>query len=189
MASTVENSIAIDRPAADVFAFVDDFRNSTRYVVGMTEYKPTTRQTSGKGSKFKFVKKTTGLPDIKSEIEITDWQQDKKITFKSFSGFENGGTYTFSGDENKTVVRLSNTYDLSSLIGGNRGGLFGGLAKAAGGIASKAAEGQVRKDLTASLERLRSLVEQEVKAGSLARAVPKRPDAKKPASRKPPARR
>lgn len=189
MANTVENSIEIGRPAADVFAFVDDYRNSTRYVVGMTEYKPTTKQTSGKGSKFKFVKKTTGLPDIKSEIEITDWQKDKKITFKSFAGFENGGTYTFIGQGDKSVVRLSNTFDLSSLIGGNRGGLFGGIAKAAGGAMSKVAEGQVRKDLTTSLEKLRSLVEKEVKAKPAAKAAVKRPAAKKPAAKKPAAKK
>jgi len=188
MANTVENSIEIDRAAADVFAFVDDYKNSTRYIVGMTEYKPTGKQTSGTGSKFKFVKKTTGLPDIKSEIEITDWVKDQKITFKSFAGFENGGTYTFGGKGDKTLVTLSNTYDLGSLIGGNRGGLFGGLAKAAGGIASKAAEGQVRKDLTTSLEKLRSLVEKEVAAKAAPKAAPK-PAARKPASKKTPARR
>jgi uncharacterized membrane protein len=185
VASTVENSIEIDRPTAAVFAFVDDYRNSTRYVVGMTEYKPTTKQTSGRGSKFKFVKKTTGLPDIKSEIEITDWQKDKKITFKSFAGFENGGTYTFAGEGDTSVVRLSNTYDLSSLIGGNRGGLFGGLAKAAGGIASKAAEGQVRKDLTTSLEKLRSLVEQEVKPRPATKAAGSEPSARKAVAQQP----
>jgi hypothetical protein len=180
----VENSIEISRSAADVFAFVDDYSNTTRYVVGMTEYKPTTRQTSGKGSKFKFVKKTTGLPDIRSEIEITDWQKDKKITFKSFAGFENGGTYSFLDHGDKTVVGLSNTYDLSSLIGGNRGGLFGGIAKAAGGAMSKVAEGQVRKDLTTSLEKLRSLVEKEVIAKPQAGAAVKGRAAQKPATQK-----
>ena len=185
MANTVENSVQVDRPVGDVFAFVDDYRNSTRYIVGMTEYKPTTKQTSGKGSKFRFVKKTTGLPDIKSEIEITDWQKDKKITFKSFAGFENGGTYTFSARGDRTVVRLSNTYDLSSLLGGGRGGLFGGIAKAAGGALSKAAEGQVRKDLTTSLEKLRSLVEAEVKPKAAAAKTPaKKAPAKKAASKK-----
>jgi uncharacterized membrane protein len=198
MANTVENSIEISRPAADVFAFVDDYRNSTRYIAGMTEYKPTTKQASGKGSKFKFVKKTTGLPDIKSEIEIIDWQKDSTISFKSFSGFDNGGTYTFIDKGADCVVRLSNTYDLGSLIGGNRGGLFGGLAKAAGGIASKAAEGQVRKDLTTSLEKLRSLVEKEVPARPAAKAATgtppatkaaaKRPRAKPPAAKKPAAK-
>src|ERR1700730_3181481 len=158
MASTVENSVEIDRPAGDVFAFVDDYRNVTRYVVGLAE------TVSGKGSRFRFVKKTSGLPDIKSDVEITDWQKDKKITFKSFAGFENGGTYTFIAQGDSTVVRLSNTYDLSSLMGGGRGGLLGGLAKAAGGVASKAAEGQVRKDLTNSLEKLRSLIESKVPA-------------------------
>jgi uncharacterized membrane protein len=164
MASTVENSVEIDRPVGDVFAFVDDYRNVTRYIVGMTEYKPLTSKVSGKGSRFRLLKKTTGAPDIKSDVEITDWQKDKKITFKSVAGFENGGTYTFIGRDDSTVVRLSNTYDLSSLIGGGRGGLLGGLAKAAGGAISKAAEGQVRKDLTNSLAKLRSLVESEVPA-------------------------
>ena len=171
MASTVENSIEIDRPAGDVFAFVDDYNNSTRYIVGMTEYKPTTKQTNGKGSKFRFVKKTTGLPDIKSEIEITEWVQDQKISFKSFSGFDNGGTYTFTARGDRTQVRLSNSYDLSSLLGGGRGGLFGGLAKAAGGVAGKAAEGTVRKDLTTSLEKLRTLVEGEVPKSRPAKAA------------------
>jgi uncharacterized membrane protein len=189
MASTVENSVEISRPAADVFEFVDDYRNSTRYIVGMSEYKPTTQQTSGKGSKFKFVKKTTGLPDIKSEIEITDWQRGKKITFKSVAGFENGGTYTFIDRGDRSVVRLSNTYDLSSLIGGNRGGLFGGIAKAAGGAMSKVAEGQVRKDLTTSLEKLRSLVEKEVEAAPAARSAAAKPATGKPAAKKSPARR
>lgn len=188
MANTVENSVEIDRPVGDVFSFVDDYRNSTRYVVGMTEYTPTTKQLSGKGSRFRFVKKTTGLPDIKSDIEITDWDRDKKITFKSFAGFDNGGTYTFTARGESTVVRLSNTYDLGSLIGGNRGGLFGGLAKAAGGIASKAAEGQVRKDLTTSLEKLRTLVEKETAAKpapKTAAAKPSASAAKKPAAKKP----
>ena len=197
MANTVENSVEIDRPVGDVFSFVDDYRNSTRYVVGMTEYKPTTKQLSGKGSRFRFVKKTTGLPDIKSDIEITDWDRDRKITFKSFAGFENGGTCTFTARGQSTVVRLSNTYDLGSLIGGNRGGLFGGLVKAAGGIASKAAEGQVRKDLTTSLEKLRTLVEKETaarpapKAAAAKRpaAAAKKPAARKPAARKPAARK
>jgi uncharacterized membrane protein len=186
MASTVENSVEIDRPRGDVFAFVDDYRNVTRYIVGMTEYKPTTSQTSGKGSKFRFVKKTTGLPDIKSEVEITEWERDKKISFKSFSGFDNGGSYSFTARGDRTVVRLSNTYDLGSLLGGGRGGLFGGLAKAAGGVASKAAEGTVRKDLTTSLEKLRALVESEVKTTG---TPAKQASATKSTARKAPAKK
>ena len=158
MASKVENSIRIDRPVAQVFAFVDDYRNTTKYLVGMTEYKPTTDKVSGAGSRFKLVKKTTGLPDIKSEIEITGWEKDKKIVFDSISGFENGGSYTFSARGDATDVKLVNSYDMTSLLGGG-GGLFGGLKKAAGGAISSAAEGRARADLTKSLENLKRLVE------------------------------
>jgi uncharacterized membrane protein len=177
MASTVENSIEIDSPVTDAFEFVDDYKNTTKYIVGMTEYKPLTKQVSGKGSKFRFVKKTTGLPGIKSDIEITDWAKDRKISFKSFGGFDNGGTYSFSTKGGRTVVKLSNSYDLASIMGGGRGGLFGGIGRAVGGVATKTAEGQVRKDLTRSLENLRDMVE------ATARKVAA-PAAKKAAARK-----
>ena len=195
MASKVENSVDIDRPIAEVFAFVDDFRNTTRYIVGMTQYKPTTERTSGDGARFAMVKKTTGLPDIKSEVEIHGWEAGKKIAFRSISGFENSGSYVFTTRSGKTNVKLVNEYDLTSLIGGG-GGLFGGLKKAAGGALSKAAEGQARKDLTASLDKLRELVENSPRkalppAARPATAKPsgaKAPAAKVPATKAPAAR-
>lgn len=158
MASRVENSVEIDRPVGVVFSFVDDYANTTRYIVGMTRYKPTTKVTSGKGARFELVKKTTGLPDIKSVIEITEWEKDRKIVFDSVSGFENGGSYSFTSRGDRTTVMLANSYDLTSLLGGG-GGLFGGLKKAAGGAISRVSEGQARKDLTTSLEKLKDLVE------------------------------
>jgi uncharacterized protein YndB with AHSA1/START domain len=193
MASKVENSVDIDRPVSEVFAFVDDYRNTTRYIIGMTQYRPTTDQTSGKGSRFDMVKKTTGLPDIKSEVEVHDWEKDRKIAFRSIRGFENSGSYTFTARGDRTNVKLVNVYDLTSLIGGG-GGLFGGLKKAAGGALSKAAEGQARKDLTGSLDKLRQLVEATPRKAapatrSVARAAakPASAAAEKPAARKPPA--
>jgi uncharacterized membrane protein len=158
MASRVENSVEIDRPVGAVFSFVDDYKNTSRYIVGMIQYRPTTKVTSGKGARFDLVKKTTGLPDIKSVIEITAWKHDREIVFDSVSGFENGGSYTFTARGDRTIVKLANTYDLTSLLGGG-GGIFGGFKKAAGGAMSKVAEGQARKDLTTSLEKLKHLVE------------------------------
>ncbi len=194
MASTVDNSVEIKRPVDVVFAFVNDYKNTTRYIVGMAQYKPTTKQTEGKGARFSLVKKTSGAPDIKSEVEITDWVENKKIAFKSISGFDNGGAYTFASRGDATTVKFSNTYDISSLIGGGRGGIFGGIARAAGGVASKAIEGQVRKDLTSSLDKLKDLVEAQSapakKAATVKQATPakKAPTARK-AAPKPTARR
>jgi uncharacterized membrane protein len=158
MASRVENTVDIDRPLSEVFAFVDDYRNTTRYVVGMTQYKPTTKQTSGLGARFSMVKKTTGLPDIKSEIEITGWEANRRIAYESISGFENSGTYTFSGKGQRTTVKLANTFDITTLLGGG-GGFLGGLKKAALGATRSVAEGQARKDLTTSLDKLKTVVE------------------------------
>jgi len=158
MASKVENSVEIDRPLSEVFSFVDDFTNTTRYIVGMTQYRPTTSQTSGKGARFSMVKKTTGLPDIKSVVEIVEWEADHRIAFRSISGFENSGSYTFTIDGAVTTVRLVNAFDVTTLLGGG-GGFLGGLKKAALGATASIAEGQARKDLTTSLDRLKRLLE------------------------------
>jgi len=158
MASKVENSVEIDRPVSEVFSFVDDFTNTTRYIVGMTQYRPTTAQTSGKGARFSMVKKTTGLPDIKSVVEIVEWEADHRIAFRSISGFENSGSYTFTIDGAVTTVRLVNAFDVTTLLGGG-GGFLGGLKKAALGATASIAEGQARKDLTTSLDRLKRLLE------------------------------
>ncbi|HEV1996655.1 MAG TPA: SRPBCC family protein, partial [Candidatus Dormibacteraeota bacterium] len=116
MASKVENSVDIERPRGEVFSFVDDYKNTTRYIVGMTQYRPTTAKTSGQGARFDMVKKTTGLPDIKSQVEIIEWEQDRKIAFRSVSGFENSGSYTFTVRGQQTNVRLVNAFDVTTLL-------------------------------------------------------------------------
>ncbi|MGI8608767.1 MAG: SRPBCC family protein [Candidatus Dormibacteria bacterium] len=190
MASKVENSVDIERPVEEVFSFVDDFKNTTRYIVGMTQYKPTTEKTSGKGARFNMVKKTTGLPDIKSEVEIVDWEKDQKIAFKSISGFENSGSYTFTVNGERTNVRLVNSFDVTTLLGGG-GGFFGGLKKAALGATASIAEGQARKDLTTSLDQLKRLVEATPRKTAQARPAaqvatkPARTPVAKPAAAKP----
>lgn len=170
MASTVSNSIKIARPVRDVFQFVDDHKNVSRYVVGMVEWRPVGSQVSGKGSRFSMTKRVDGpVPDIKSELEITDWKQDELIKFDSYSGFENGGYYRFEAIPEGTRVTLSNTYDIASLLPGAKSkGFFGSIAKSVGGAASRAAEGQILRDLEKSLQKLRDLVEREVQAAAAA---------------------
>ncbi|MHB8509575.1 MAG: SRPBCC family protein [Candidatus Dormibacteria bacterium] len=159
MASKVSNTVEIARPLAEVFAFVDDHTNLTRYMVGMTRWEPIGSQLSGKGSKFAMTKKTNGLPDIHSEMEVVEWRRDAWLSVRSFAGFENAAEYRFEAVEGGTRVTLSNSYDIGSLLGGPRTGFFGGLTRTLGGAASKALEGQVMKDLERSLDNLKRLVE------------------------------
>jgi hypothetical protein len=188
MASRVEHSVEIQRRVDQVFAFVDDYRNTTRYMVGLSEWRPVGEKTQGKGSRFALTKRTPGVPDIKSEVEITGWTKNKLIGFESYSGFENSGSYEFVAGGDKTVVRLINTYDIASVLGGGRGGVFGGLARRVGGAAGKALEGPVLRDLEKSLQNLKRLVEKET-AGvpsvqaqrSRAGATRKAPARKRPA--------
>jgi predicted lipid-binding transport protein (Tim44 family) len=120
-----------------------------------------TDKTSGKGAKFAYIKKVDapGAPDLKSKVEITEWEAGKKIAFRSYEGFENGGVYGFTAAGNGTRVTLTNTYDLASILGGKRGGFLGGLAKSVGGVLEKGMERQVLGDLEKSLQKLKTLVE------------------------------
>ena len=42
----------IGAPVATVFAYVDDYRNTTKYMKDMTKWEPAGDKTHGKGSRF-----------------------------------------------------------------------------------------------------------------------------------------
>ncbi|HEV1997043.1 MAG TPA: hypothetical protein VGR61_02800, partial [Candidatus Dormibacteraeota bacterium] len=68
-----------------------------------------------------------------------------------------------------------------TLLGGG-GGFFGGLKKAALGATASIAEGQARKDLTTSLDRLKRLLEASPRKAKAARPAA-RPAPGKPAAK------
>lgn len=174
MGSTVTNSVVIKRPVAEVFAFVDDHRNTVRYVVGLAEWRPVGERQQGPGARFALTKKTRGLPDLRSEVEVVDWRANELIEYVSISGFENSGAYTFAAADGGTRVTLTNTYDLSTAFGADRGGFFGGVARRLGIAAGRATEGRVTQDLKASLEKLRQLVEALPRADAAVASAAKR---------------
>src|ERR1700737_2592520 len=55
-------SDSIDAPVAVVFGYVDDHRNTTKYMQGLTKWKPTTSVTHGKGAKFEVGMKAGPTP-------------------------------------------------------------------------------------------------------------------------------
>ena len=56
----VEQSITINRPVKEVFAFVADQRNAPRWQSGLLEVRRTTEGTLGVGTKHRFVRKFVG---------------------------------------------------------------------------------------------------------------------------------
>jgi uncharacterized membrane protein len=140
-----------DAPVNVLFDYVDDYRNTTTWLFGLSKFEPSTEITSGLGSKFDG---TFAVPPIKihSSVEIIEWEKDKVIALNSFHGFKISSTWHFSatGPETSKVV-VDFTYELP-----------GGLA---GRVMSKAMEPVVALSIRHSDESLRKHVKAAYEAG------------------------
>ena len=65
-------SDTIDAPAEVVFGYVDDHRNTTKYMQGLVKWKPTTNVTHGKRAQFEVGMKA-GPTTLTSVVDITTW--------------------------------------------------------------------------------------------------------------------
>jgi len=128
----VELSVVINRPVADVFAFVTDVSNSVKWQEGLVESRLTSSGPVGVGSEITDVRKFLGR-DMDSKLEVTAFEPNKKFSEKVVSGplkFEISQTFEPSGDGTK----------VSLVAQGEPGGFF------------KLAEGMVQKQLLSQLE-------------------------------------
>src|SRR5947207_13725114 len=93
-------------PLGVTFAFLDDYRNATKWMFGLAQFVPNGDQDQGLGAKYdgKFQVKPVSLH---STILITEWEQDALIAFKSISGFRNESRWRFEAlgpEETKVIV-------------------------------------------------------------------------------------
>jgi len=134
----------IDAPVASVFEYVDDYRNTTKYMKDLVKWKPTTEVTHGKGSKFEVGMKA-GPTTLSSVVDINAWTQDRVIGWKSLQGFKQAGKWSFKSNGGQTDVTFEMEYEFG-----------GGIA---GRMLSRAAEPFVRSNLEASVRNLKAQTE------------------------------
>jgi uncharacterized membrane protein len=134
----------IDAPVEAVFAYVDDYKNTTNYMKGLTKWKPTGKETHGKGAQFEVAMKA-GPSTLGSVVDITTWTENGAIGWVSRTGFKQSGKWLFRGKADKTDV----TFDMSYEFGG-------GIA---GRLIGKAAEPIVRLNLQQSVDALKAQAE------------------------------
>lgn len=134
----------IDAPVATVFAYVDDYRNTTRYMKDLVKWQPTTDVTHGKGSKFAVGMKA-GPTTLNSVVDINAWTENRTIAWKSTEGFKQTGKWSFKADGDATGV----TFDMDYEFGG-------GIA---GRMLGRAAEPIVRSNLHTSVKNLKAQTE------------------------------
>jgi len=128
----VELSIVVNRPVAEVFAFVVDPANNKKWQEGLVESRLTSPGPVGVGSQITDVRKFLGM-DMDSKLEVTAFEPNKTFGEKVVSGpmqFEIMQTFEPSGDGTKVSLTAQ----------GEPGGFF------------KLAEGMVQKQIQSQLE-------------------------------------
>ena len=105
-------------PVSVTFAYVDDYRNATKWMFGLSRFEPTTERVRGVGSVFEGTFHVKPV-NLHSTIEGTGWEQDALIAFRSVKGFKNESTWRFhaAGDALTRVV-VDFHYDLPGGLAG-----------------------------------------------------------------------
>ncbi len=149
--------MTINAPVATVFAYVDDYRNTTKYMKDLVKWQPTGKVTHGKGAQFDVGMKA-GPTTLSSVVDITTWTENKTIAWHSHEGFKQIGKWGFAPKGNATSV----TFDMEYEFGG-------GIA---GKLLGRAAEPIVRGNLQRSVETLKLHTEKLNAARPAAKAAP-----------------
>jgi uncharacterized membrane protein len=135
---------SIKAPVSTVFAYVDDYRNTTKYMKDMTRWEPVGSKTHGMGSRFALSMKVGPL-NIDGEVEIDQWVENQAIGWKTKKGFRQDGSWSFQEKGGSTEAAFSVDFDLP-----------GGIA---GKMMAKAVEPAIKSTLEGSVKQLKAQTE------------------------------
>jgi uncharacterized membrane protein len=135
---------SIKAPVEAVFAYVDDHRNTVKYMQGLTRWEPAGSVTHGKGATFDVAMKAGPLT-LGGVMEVTEWKQNSTIGWVSRKGIKQQGRWTFAAKGGGTEATLEADVEFP-----------GGIA---GRVAGKAAEPIFRGNLEKSVDTLKAQVE------------------------------
>ena len=141
---------SINAPVSTVFAYVDDYRNTTKYMKDMTRWEPAGDTTHGKGSRFALSMKVGPLT-IDGEVEVDAWEENRVIGWKTKKGFRQDGSWQFTEKGGGTEAAFTVDYDLP-----------GGMA---GKMMAKVIEPALKATLQGSVKQLKSQTEPVAKGG------------------------
>jgi len=81
-------------PVEVLFAYVDDYRNTTKWLFGLSKFEPASEVTHGLGAAFDgtfAVKPIT----LHSSTKIVEWEQDRVLALESYKGFQSTSRWEF----------------------------------------------------------------------------------------------
>jgi len=119
-----ERTIVIDRPVADVFAFIADGANAQQWRSGILELSK--KAGDGVGAVYRQVVRGPGGRGIDADYEITEYQPPTHMAFRTIAGpVRPIGSYDIRSRDGKTEL----TFRLSAEIGGLKKLLMGGAVQ------------------------------------------------------------
>lgn len=134
----------VDAPIEEVFAYVDDYTNTTKYMHGLKRWEPAGDQTHDVGARF-ALSMEAGPKTWDSVVEISERVENETIAWEPIDGFKQSGLWTFERQGEGTRVRLAVDFTFP-----------GGLA---GKAVAKVAEPAVKMNVQKSVEKLKQQVE------------------------------
>lgn len=100
----VEDSIVINRPIEEVFAYVSDLTNAPEWQTGLIEVRKTTAEPIGMGAQFTFVRKFLGRK-LEASNRFTAYKPNQIITFVTTTGpMAVEASYLFAAEPDGTRV-------------------------------------------------------------------------------------
>ena len=137
-----EQTIVIDRPVGEVFAFVTDQRNTPQWQAGLLEVTRLTEGPSGIGTRHALVRNFLGRR-MEATNEYTAFEPDRLVTFKTTSGPPLEASYLFeaAGEGTRLTSRV--------LLDG--AGFFG--------LISPVIQAGLRREMRVALPALKALME------------------------------
>ncbi len=101
-----EASVVINRPVAEVFAYVADLNTHAKWQDGLVEAKQTSSGPTGVGSTYRYITQIAGQK-VETAGEVTEYAANQKYAFKSTSGpFPLKGGFAFESAPGGTHVRF-----------------------------------------------------------------------------------
>jgi uncharacterized membrane protein len=105
-------------PLDIAFAYIDDYRNTTSWMFGLSKFEPEGPLDHGVGAVFHG---TFAVPPVKlsSTVKVTGWEQDSLIAYESIKGFRNWSTWRMSADgPQRTTLDVKFSYELPGGLAG-----------------------------------------------------------------------
>lgn len=107
-----------EAPLDVAFAYLDDYRNATKWMFGLQKFQPAGDKDHGLDAEFDG---TFAVKPVKlhSTIRVTEWEQNRVIAFESIKGFKNWSTWTFHAEgPARTKINVKFSYELPGGLAG-----------------------------------------------------------------------